>query len=182
MRDPCLIRSSSEAAESLRDDGEPRTRRGSPCFWPSLLRDPLDDLAGLAVVAVARDVGLGENAHEPAVLLDDRQAPYLVLRHQPERLVEALGRVDRDQLRRGDLRTVVDSGSRPSATTRIAMSRRSASRQVGHRRRSARGRRPRPASSSRRATPASRRHRARVVRHQLADLVLLSHISPPQSA
>jgi predicted nucleic acid-binding protein len=35
-----------------------------------------------------RHVGLRDNADEPPVLLDDRQAPDLVLRHEPQRLVD----------------------------------------------------------------------------------------------
>ena len=48
-------------------------------------------------MGVARDVGLRDDADEPAVLLDDREATHLVLRHQPQRLVEVLLRLDRDE-------------------------------------------------------------------------------------
>ena len=47
------------------------------------LRDVVHERAGLAVARGARDVGLGEDAHEP-VALDDREPPNLVLRHQAE--------------------------------------------------------------------------------------------------
>src|SRR5581483_8788129 len=73
----------------------------------TLLRDVLHDLAGAVGVGVLGDVRLGDDAHEPAVLLGDRQPPHLVLGHQPQSLVEILLRVDRDEvLRRGlvDLR------------------------------------------------------------------------------
>ena len=52
---------------------------------------------------VLRDVGLRDDADELAVLLDDRQAANLVLRHQPQRLVEILIRIDRHEPRRRDL-------------------------------------------------------------------------------
>src|SRR4051794_23161304 len=42
-----------------------------PRLFPPLLRDLLDDLARAGVVAVARDVGLRDDADEPAVLLHD---------------------------------------------------------------------------------------------------------------
>ena len=54
----------------------------------SLLRDLLDELARLLVGRVTRDVGLRDHPCELAVLLDDRQATHLVLRHQPQSLAE----------------------------------------------------------------------------------------------
>src|SRR5919204_1150637 len=58
----------------------------------------LYDLAGLRVVAFACDVGLRQNADEPTILLDYRQAADLVLRHQAQRLVEVLLRIDRHEV------------------------------------------------------------------------------------
>src|SRR5438034_5310137 len=69
----------------------------------SVLRDLLDQLAGLLRPRFLGDVGLGENADHTAVLLDDRQPPDLMRRHQPQRLVEVLLRVDGDRRRRRDL-------------------------------------------------------------------------------
>src|SRR4051794_15891887 len=43
-----------------------------------------------------------EDANETA-LLDHRQAPELVARHQPQRFVEVLLRIDRDEVGGGDL-------------------------------------------------------------------------------
>src|SRR5687768_8300496 len=68
-----------------------------------LLRDLLDGLAGQRVVTCLRDVGLGEDPDELSVLLAHGQAPNLVLRHQSRRLLEALLRIDRDDVLRGDL-------------------------------------------------------------------------------
>src|SRR3954451_16086220 len=74
-----------------------------PISRSSLLRDLLHDLAGALGVGVARDVGLREDPDEPAVLFDDGQAPHLVRRHQAERFVELLLRVDRDEVGGSDL-------------------------------------------------------------------------------
>src|ERR671939_554647 len=63
----------------------------------------LNDLAGLRVVALPCDVGLRQNADEPTVFLDHRQAADLVLRHQAERFVEILLRIDRHEVGRSDL-------------------------------------------------------------------------------
>src|SRR5919108_1085654 len=66
-------------------------------------RDVLDELAGLLVLGLARDVRLRDNADEPAVVLYHRQAPDLVARHEAKRLVQVLLGIDRDQILRGDL-------------------------------------------------------------------------------
>jgi hypothetical protein len=68
-----------------------------------LVRDLLDHLAGLRVVTLLGDVGLGQDSNQTPVFLYDGKAPDLVLRHQPKRLVEVLLRVDRDELLGGDL-------------------------------------------------------------------------------
>ena len=52
---------------------------------------------------VLGDVGLGQDADETAVVLDDRQPANLVLRHQAQRFVQALLRIDRDDVGRGDV-------------------------------------------------------------------------------
>ena len=48
-------------------------------------------------------VGLGDDADEPAVLLADRQAPDLVPRHEPQRLFERLVGIDRCEVAGHDL-------------------------------------------------------------------------------
>ena len=72
--------------------------------------------------AMPRDVGLGDDAHRLAVLLDHRQPPHLVLRHQAKRLVERLLRVDGDEIARGDVadgrRHVLPLGDRSIAMSR----------------------------------------------------------------
>jgi hypothetical protein len=50
------------------------------------LRDLLDHLADLLFLRLERDVGLREHADQPA-LLEHRQPPDLVTRHQRQRLV-----------------------------------------------------------------------------------------------
>src|SRR5919198_4442640 len=68
-----------------------------------LLGDLFDEPARLRLVAGAGNIRLRDDADEAAVLLDDRQAPHLVLRHQPERLVQILLRIHDHEARRGDL-------------------------------------------------------------------------------
>ena len=66
-----------------------------PGIADPLFRDFLDRVTDVLLVAFAGNIGLGENADEPAAL-DDGQAADLVLRHQLQRLVEVAVGLDRD--------------------------------------------------------------------------------------
>src|ERR671936_730423 len=68
-----------------------------------LLGDLLYDLAGLHVVALTGDVCLRQDSDEPTTFLNHRQATDFVLRHQTQRLVEILLRIDRHEVPRRDL-------------------------------------------------------------------------------
>ena len=63
-----------------------------------LLGDVLHDVPRLRVGCVQRDVSLGDDSDQLAVLLDDRQTTHLMSCHQPERFVEVLLRIDGDEL------------------------------------------------------------------------------------
>jgi hypothetical protein len=59
-----------------------------------LLRDLLDNLACLCVLALAGDVGLSQDSDQTPVLLCDRQPANLVLSHQAHRFIQVLFRID----------------------------------------------------------------------------------------
>src|SRR5881396_1421586 len=66
------------------------------------LRDRLDELTGLLFVLPEGDVGLGNDADEPAVL-DNGQSPNLVAGHELERLLAVLVRLNADEVPRVDV-------------------------------------------------------------------------------
>jgi hypothetical protein len=68
-----------------------------------LLRDFLDDLACLCVLALSGDIGLGQDSNEAPVFLRDGQPADLVLRHQAQRFIQVLFRIDGHEIARGDL-------------------------------------------------------------------------------
>jgi hypothetical protein len=59
-----------------------------------LLRDLLDNLACLCVLALAGDVGLGQDSDQTPVFLCDGQPANLVLSHQAHRFIQVLFRID----------------------------------------------------------------------------------------
>src|SRR5882724_5065386 len=61
------------------------------------LRDRLDELTGLLLVLPEGDVGLGNDADQPAVL-DDGQPPNLVPGHELERLFEVFVGLNTDEV------------------------------------------------------------------------------------
>ena len=63
-----------------------------------LLGDFFHQLAGLLILTFDRDVGLSQNSNETAVFLHDGKSTHLVLRHQTQRFVEILLRVDRHEI------------------------------------------------------------------------------------
>src|SRR5246127_3459763 len=86
---------------------DPRKTRGlftqiaSAALSLRSLGDRLDELPGFLVLREG-DVGLGDDADEPAVL-DDRQPPNLVAGHELKRLVEVSVGLDGDEIPRGDV-------------------------------------------------------------------------------
>ena len=79
------------------------SRKRTPARTSCTFRNLLDDLRDALLVEVSCEVGLGNDADEPSVFLDDGQPPNVMLPDQTQRLVKVLLRVDRDQVRRGDL-------------------------------------------------------------------------------
>src|SRR5918998_1868175 len=65
------------------------------------LRDRLDERAGLLVL-LEGDIGLGNDADEPAIL-HNGQPPNLVAGHELERLFEVFVRLDTDEIPRVDV-------------------------------------------------------------------------------
>src|SRR5205809_7563262 len=73
-----------------------------PAFSLRGLRDRLDELTGLLLVLAEGDVGLGNDADEPAVL-DNGQPPNLVAGHELKRLVEVFVGRNTDEVPRVDV-------------------------------------------------------------------------------
>ena len=65
---------------------------------PALLRDRLDEAAGLLIGQGLGQVALADHADQP-VAVDDRQAPHLVLLHGAPGLLERVVGADGDDLR-----------------------------------------------------------------------------------
>jgi hypothetical protein len=63
-----------------------------------LLRDFLDDLACLLVLAHAGDIGLGQDSNQAPVLLRDGEPADLVLSHQAQRFIQVLFRIDGNEI------------------------------------------------------------------------------------
>jgi hypothetical protein len=63
-----------------------------------LLRDLLDDVACLCVFALTGDIGLGQDSNQLSVFLRDGQPADLVLRHQAQRFIQVLLRIDGHQI------------------------------------------------------------------------------------
>jgi hypothetical protein len=82
------------------------------------LGDRLDERTGLRLVLGEGDVGLSDDADEPAVL-EDGQSSNLVVGHEFERVFEILVGLDTDEVTRAD----VVSRFAASAATLVVMSR-----------------------------------------------------------
>src|SRR6188472_501940 len=90
----------SSSRGASRNGSRPRTH-----FEPATLaaislrarRDRLDELTGLRLVLPEGDVGLGDDADEPAVL-HDGQPPNLVAGHESECLFEVFVGLDTDEV------------------------------------------------------------------------------------
>src|SRR5262249_52418036 len=95
----------SSSRSASRSGRRPRARSESPALpalSPGGLRDRLDELTCPLLALSKRDVGLGNDADESAVL-DDGQPPYLVAGHEPERFFEVFVGLDADEVLRVDV-------------------------------------------------------------------------------
>src|SRR6476661_536795 len=87
----------SSSRSAFRSGGRPPTRFELAAVSLRGRGDRLDELAGLRLVRPQRDVGLGDDADEPAVL-DDGQPPNLVAGHESERLFEVVVGLHADEV------------------------------------------------------------------------------------
>src|SRR5215207_6162853 len=76
---------------------QPRAADPSPLLVmaPARCRDLLDRLLGPAVVAFAHDVGLGDDAHDQAVVVHHRDAAHLLAPHQLHHVLDVVVGADR---------------------------------------------------------------------------------------